>query len=170
MERRYISTEMSTRFPISRKFAPSWQHHIARYAFALSYCYRKSVLDAGCQIGFGGNILSYVANSVTFADMNKKYTDFASSMKNMCPTSYVVVDFEKTFPVGSWDTIVSFEVIEHLENPELFLENISKALNPNGKFVFSVPKMVANHEHKHLYDENKIKELVYSSQGTRLVP
>lgn len=151
---------MSIRFPISRKFAPSWQHHVVRYAFALPYCYRKSVLDAGCQIGWGGNIISYVANSITFSDINKKYTDFAASMRHMCPTDYVVSDFEKDFPKGKWDTILAFEVIEHLENPEIFLSNVAKALNPDGKLVFSVPHMVANHEHKHVYDSDTIKSLI----------
>lgn len=151
---------MSTRFPISRKYANSWQHHIVRYVFSLPYCYRKSVLDAGCQIGYGGHIISHVANSVTFVDMNKKYTDMAASVRHFCPTDYQVVDFETDFPKGTWDTVVAFEVIEHLEKPDVFLANVAKHLNPNGRLVFSVPHMVANHEHKHVYDKDSIKKLI----------
>ena len=151
---------MNNKYPISRKFALSWQHHMARYVFALPYCYRRSVLDAGSQIGYGGNLLSYVANSVTFCDINKKYTDMAATMKHMCPTDYVVSDFEKEFPDGRWDTVVAFEVIEHLENPDVFIKNVAEHLNPGGRLVFSVPHMVANHEHKHVYDAEKIKALI----------
>lgn len=147
-------------YAISRKYAPSWQHHIVRYAFALPYCYRKSVLDAGSQIGYGGNLLSYVANSITFVDINQKYIDMALSLKNMCPVDGILCDFEKDFPEGKWDTVVAFEVIEHLENPDVFLANVAKHLNPGGRLVFSVPHMVANHEHKHVYDEAGIKALI----------
>lgn len=160
MGRRFFLIKMSIRFPLSRKFAPSWQHHVVRYAFALPYCYRKTVVDLGCQVGWGANLMTYVANKVTFVDMNKKYIDMASTMRHMCPVSYFISDFEKEFPEGKWDRAIAFEVIEHLENPDLFLSNIAKALNPKGKFIFSVPHMVDNHEHKHLYDSEKIKNLI----------
>ena len=151
---------MSIRFPIGRRFAATWQHHVVRYSFALPYCYRKTVLDAGCQVGWGANLITYVANKVTFVDMNKKYIEMASTMRHMCPVEYSISNFEREFPEGKWDVIIAFEVIEHLEDPNLFLSNIAKSLNPGGKLIFSVPHMVDNHEHKHVYDKKSIKDLI----------
>ena len=152
---------MSTKFPISRKYAPTWQHHIVRYAFALPFCYRKRVLDAGCQMGFGGHLASYVANHVTFADINQKYIDQSKNLhRHLCPTDYLLADFEKESPNRQWDTILAFEVIEHLSNPHVFLQGIKDHLPDGGKLVFSVPHMVENHEHKQLYDEKKIRDLI----------
>jgi len=146
---------------MTRKYAPTWKHHIERYAFALPYCYRRDVMDAGSQTGFGANLLSHVAKSVDCVDISEYWLNLANDLyQPHCEMRYLKCDFEKEFPEGSWDTIVAFEVIEHLEFPDVFLENVSKSLNKNGSLVFSVPHMVANHEHKHLYDEEKIKELV----------
>ncbi len=40
------------------------------------------------------------------------------------------------------------------------MKNITRALRPGGTLVFSVPHMVANREHKTLFDEEKIKALI----------
>ena len=157
---------------MTRKYAQTWQHHIVRYAFAAPYCYRKKVMDAGCQTGWGGNLLSYVANSVTYVDINENWLGTAKSLRHFCPVDFIAMNFEKEFPdknvykqdttppVLGWDTIVAFVVIEHLENPHIFLEGVKKNLTPGGKFLFSVPHMVENHEHKQLYDATKINDLI----------
>ena len=163
---------MGVKYPITRKFAKSWQHHITRYAFALPYCYRKKVMDAGCQMGWGGQLLSYVANSVTYVDISEDWLGTAETLRNFCPADFILMDFEKDFPdkniykqdtdpqVPGWDTVVAFEVIEHLENPHVFLKGVSENLIPGGQLVFSVPDMVANHEHKHVYNSETIKSLI----------
>ena len=143
-----------------RRFAPTFSDHIARYAFAINYCHKRKVLDAGSKDGFGSVNLSYVANELDLADISEGWLNSAKSLKYNCPTKFHLVDLEKSFPEGMWDTIVAFELIEHLENPEFFIDNVSKHLNPNGILVFSVPHMVANREHKVLFDETKIRNLI----------
>ena len=143
-----------------KKFIPSYQDHLARYVFALEYCYKKRVLDCGSQIGFGAWILSLGAEHITLSDIDQVMLDKSKKHNYDSPTEFVKCDFEKEFPEGKWDTITAFEVIEHLENPELFIKNVSEHLNDNGVFVFSVPHMVANIQHKTLFDEQKIKELL----------
>lgn len=38
---------------------------------------------------------------------------------------------------GKYDIVTSFEVIEHIENPELFVSELAKALKPNGLLFLS---------------------------------
>lgn len=143
------------------KFIPTYTHHLARYVFALDYCYKRKVLDAGCKDGHTSQILSFGCKELDLADIDETFLHRAkTNVKYHCPVNFHQVDFEKAFPEGMWDTIIAMEVIEHLANPELFIENAAKHLNPGGLLVFSVPHMVANHEHKTLFDEMKIKELV----------
>jgi 2-polyprenyl-3-methyl-5-hydroxy-6-metoxy-1,4-benzoquinol methylase len=80
----------------------------------------------------------------------------------LCATDFIVSDFEKEFPEGQWDTIVAFEIIEHLENPDFFLENVKKALTPEGVLVFSLPHDADVPGHKHVYDEAKARALIES--------
>lgn len=144
-----------------RKFAQSYEDHIHRYAFALKHCYRRDVLDAGSKDGFGAQVLSWVANTITLADISEDWLNFAKKNGGyLAPATFILSDFNKGFPEGSWDTVVTFEVIEHVDDPDFYLSNIAKALKPGGTLVFSVPHMVANHEHKTLFDEEKIKAAV----------
>lgn len=144
------------------RYAPSFSDHIHRYAFAMEYAWKRDVLDAGCKDGFGSQPLSWVAKSITLADIEPKWLNRPIKNKSgyACPTECVLVDFNKTFPEGGWDTIVSFEVIEHVDDPDFFVKNIAEHLRPGGRLVFSVPHMVENHEHKTLFDEEKIKALI----------
>jgi 2-polyprenyl-3-methyl-5-hydroxy-6-metoxy-1,4-benzoquinol methylase len=143
-----------------KKFIPTYQDHLARYVFALEYCYKKSVLDCGSQIGFGAWLLSLGAKHITLSDIDEGMLNKSKNLKYDSQTEFVKCDFEKEFPEGKWDTITAFEVIEHLENPELFIKNVAEHLNDNGLFIFSVPHMVANRQHKTLFDEQKIKDLL----------
>lgn len=144
-----------------RKFAPSYEDHIHRYAFALRHCYRRDVLDAGSKDGFGAQVLSWSANTVTLADVSPEWLGAAERNGGyLSPAKFVLADFNVGFPDGEWDTVVSFEVIEHVDDPDFFLANIAAHLAPGGVLVFSVPHMVANHEHKTLFDEAKIRETV----------
>jgi 2-polyprenyl-3-methyl-5-hydroxy-6-metoxy-1,4-benzoquinol methylase len=143
------------------KFVPTFVAHLERYIFALRYAFKRDCLDIGSKEGFGAHILSYGAHSVTLADINPTYMQRSERYYNyFCPTTTVVCDLEKEFPEGEWDTITAFEVIEHLENTDFVLKNVADHLKPGGTFVFSVPHMVENHEHKVLFDEEKIRSAV----------
>lgn len=142
------------------KFIPTFSDHLIRYVFALEKSYKKSVIDIGCNSGFGTSILSYGASDVTGVDFNDKNLFRASIGKYFCKVDFIKADLEKEFPKGKWDVAVSFELIEHIDNTNFLLKNIFENLSENGILIFSVPHMVANREHKVLFDENKIKEVI----------
>lgn len=144
-----------------RKFIPTYTDHLARYLFALGKCYKKNVVDLGCKDGYGSVLLGYGADKLDLVDVSDYFLRSAKTEhKYFCPVEFHQVDFEKSFPVGSWDVAVAFEIIEHLENVDFFIQNIANHLKPGGTLVFSVPEMVANREHKTLFDEQKIKDLI----------
>lgn len=86
------------------------REHVARYAFAKQFCMGKDVADIACGTGYGTTILRQVAASVNGYDKQLLCGNRTIDLEKEC--------WEKTF-----DVIVSFETIEHLANPEFFLEN-----------------------------------------------
>jgi 2-polyprenyl-3-methyl-5-hydroxy-6-metoxy-1,4-benzoquinol methylase len=142
---------------VAYQFIPSFE----RYVFVLEFCQNKSVLDAGARNGFGSSIISHFSKSLTISDIKKHCLIEAKNYhKYYCPVEFVHVDFDKNFVDGTWEIIVAFEIIEHLSNPEFFLENLRKTLSKDGKFIFSVPHLTPAPEHKSLFDEQGIRGLV----------
>jgi 2-polyprenyl-3-methyl-5-hydroxy-6-metoxy-1,4-benzoquinol methylase len=99
------------------------REHEARYRFAMRYCAGKSVADIACGTGYGSRILGEVATSVDGYDRQE-----------LCGNR--VLDLERQSWDKKYDVIVSFETIEHLENPEFFLENAHRTA---GLLIVSTP-------------------------------
>src|SRR3990167_10229530 len=92
--------------------------HLERYVWALPYCQKKRVMDAGAKDGYGANLLSGFASSVTLVDRNERWLFEGKRCYNfLCKTDFVVQNFDKSFPEGQWDVVVAFEVIEHVADP-----------------------------------------------------
>jgi SAM-dependent methyltransferase len=70
----------------------------------------------------------------------------------------VVADLNKTFPIDNKvaDTLVSFSVMEHLCEPQLFLNESYRILKEEGVFVLQVPFMW--HVHEEPYDFYRFTE------------
>lgn len=135
--------------------------HLERYVFSMQYCSKREVMDAGSKDGFGAHLISSVARELSLVDVSPVDLDRAQFFyKWMCNTEFTVCDFEKGYPDKKWDTVVAFEIIEHLEDPDFFIKNVSEHLKEGGTLVFSVPHMRVEKDHKVLFDESSIKALI----------
>jgi 2-polyprenyl-3-methyl-5-hydroxy-6-metoxy-1,4-benzoquinol methylase len=99
------------------------REHIARYQFAKRFCAQKRVADIACGTGYGMRILAETASQVDGYDKEA-----------LCGNQ--VLDLEKDSWTKRYDVVVSFETIEHLANPEFFLENARRTA---GLLVVSTP-------------------------------
>ena len=121
--------------------------HMARYAFAVSLARGKRVLDAGCGAGYGAAELAEPAAWVVGADIAAEAIDFAREhyrrpnllFEQACCTALPHAS-------GSFDLIVAFEVIEHLENWRELLREARRVLAAGGKFVVSTPNRLYYNE------------------------
>ena len=106
--------------------------HLARYNFALPYCKNKSVLDAACGSGYGSKKIAVEgeALSVVGVDVDPEAVQYARD--EYCVNAEVY-DLESEFPKGNYEVIVSFETIEHLENPDFFLSQVALSCK---RFIF----------------------------------
>lgn len=121
-----------------------WEH-IYRYRFALPYVHGKRVLDIACGEGYGSAALQQCgATSLTGVDISKEACEHASKRYGI---QTKLGDVKKIpLPDRSLDVIVSFETIEHTDNPNLFLDECVRVLAPGGRLVISTPNLDSRDE------------------------
>lgn len=132
--------EFSERIPIT-ELDPWFQEHIARYHKLLEYKLGPYVLDIACGSGYGAKFISESGSKVLGVDQSistiKNNIRLFSNSSNL---AFQTGDAEKlTFPQNSFSSVVSFETIEHLTNPELFLKRVRDVLQADGLFFVSTP-------------------------------
>jgi SAM-dependent methyltransferase len=137
--------------------------HVARYTFAARLARGKRVLDAGCGAGYGSAELAQAADSVVGADRAAEAIDFAQAGYGLPNLRFEQASCEALpHPGGSFDLVVAFEVIEHLDNWRGFLLEAQRVLTPAGQLIISTPNKLyytesrgpngANPFHVHEFD------------------
>lgn len=127
--------------------------HYARYNFASKFTKDMIVLDAACGSGYGKDILKAktyygvdLAEDVIKENIVKYGEGF--SVENL--ENGVTLNIKP-------DVVITFETIEHLENPNKLLEWI----RDNAKqIVFSIPVNMPSEFHKVVYSIDEIKSLM----------
>ena len=120
--------------------SPFWGDHCSRYHFASSFCRGRVVLDIACGTGFGGAILAKEgARGVLGVDMSPDALVQAAAHE-VPHTGWVRADGSNLpLPDGALAAVTSFETIEHLHEPDRFLAELRRVLEPHGVLVISTP-------------------------------
>ena len=134
--------------------------HKARYEFAKKFVEGHSVLDAACGEGYGKEIMK--ASSYLGFDVDAKTIREADTKYGNNKAHFILTDLEQGFFIPEEtivrpEFIVSFETIEHLEDPTKFLEDVAYHTDT---FIFSIPVSMPSEFHKQVYTQAEIKELI----------
>jgi len=132
------------------------------------YVSGEFVLDVGCSQGITSILIGREGRSVLGVDISLKSISEANNYLSreeepvkakvhFEQLDYINADFsEKKF-----DTIILSEVLEHLMNPEPFLEKAKKDLMENGKLIISVPFGINDFiDHKQTYYFTELHTLI----------
>lgn len=114
--------------------------HLKRYVFAREFCGGKVVLDAACGSGYGSSYLAETAAHVTGIDLSPEAVDYAwkrYSGPNICFETMDAVHLR--FGDNTFDTIVSFETVEHVSDVGAYLNEVRRVLKPDGVYLVSTP-------------------------------
>ena len=102
-----------------------------------------AVYDFGCgSRPYENDILRYAERYIG--------VDWANTLHGL--NADIIADLNKQLPIKESvaDTVVSFQVLEHLSEPQIMLEEAFRILKPNGKILLSVPFQW--HVHEEPYD------------------
>lgn len=114
--------------------------HRIRYEFAKEYCDGKRILDVACGAGYGSAMLAETASEVLGADLDEGAITFARESYVANNLDFRVIDAQcMQLLDASFDTVVSFETIEHLSDIDAYLQEVARVLVPGGVFVVSTP-------------------------------
>jgi SAM-dependent methyltransferase len=149
--------------------AQTMSEHLIRYAFATRYAKVGRILDVACGSGYGLKVMGMLGAEKNGADIDRESVDYSREFNGQ--GNFYQIDFEKQnlssyFAVEKYDLITSFETIEHLDDPNLFLQGISDSLKDDGmgistgKFIYSIPLANPSKYHKVVYTFESAYELI----------
>ncbi len=128
-----------------------------------------TVLDIGCSQGIGPILLGRKGICVTGVDISQKSVDEANkalekeSEAIQEKVSFKKADFLMYDPEQvRFDTITITEVLEHLLEPEEFIEKSRDLLNHEGTLIVTVPFGINDHvDHKKTYYFHDLYKMLY---------
>ncbi len=128
--------------------------HMARYSWAAGFCSGRRVLDAGCGVGYGAEMLNRAgASEVVAIDNSQAALELAKSAVSAGVTLELGDVRDVDHGDGSFDVVVCFEVIEHVEEPDRVLDELTRLLRPDGLLLISSPNreryVPGNPHHRH---------------------
>lgn len=102
---------------------------------------KGDLLEVGCGEGRGVEILASQIDSYLGLDkipevigmLSEKYPEYSFQTAHIPPLSEI--------PSDTYDTVVSFQVIEHIDDDRLFLTELYRVLKPGGQAIISTPNI-----------------------------
>lgn len=133
--------------PFTVEWEAFYSNHIHRYKFALDEIKKSQegalILDAACGVGYGAFYLNENCNcKIVGIDINEKALSIATKNFSSKGITYLKDDctyLQMAKGYAPFDYVVSFETLEHLKEPEIFLDNIFNLLKKEGTLILSTP-------------------------------
>lgn len=116
--------------------------HLGRYKFANNFILdNDNILDLACGIGYGSFIMSQNKNiNITSIDISQDAIDYANKYYKNDKINFVCSDcFKADLKNKSFNKIISFETIEHIEEDIKLLNLYHNILKDDGLLILSTP-------------------------------
>jgi 2-polyprenyl-3-methyl-5-hydroxy-6-metoxy-1,4-benzoquinol methylase len=115
--------------------------HTMTYEYALQFVEGKMVLDAGCGTGYGSNMLASRARHVCGIDLSAEAIEYCRTHYGSPNLEFVQMDVTHLGFYRAFDAAVSFQVIEHLPDPDAYLNSLKQAVVPGGMILLATPNV-----------------------------
>lgn len=159
--------KVATAERVSREASDNFvfQRSVLAYHYAAEII-SGDVLEIGTGTGYGVEILA--PKCKRFITVDKFLDPSVPQVENVEQHQMVVppIGFES----GSFDFVVSFQVIEHIKNDTQFVREVARVLRPGGKFIVSTPNapmsLTRNPWHIREYTAEELQNLLSISFST----
>lgn len=122
------------------------------------------VLEIGTGVGYGVDVVA--PSATTFTTIDKTEPKFDKPLPENTTFRQMAVP-PLDFADESFDYVISFQVIEHIENDKEFVREVSRVLRKGGKFIVSTPNapmsLTRNPWHVREYRIEELKALLKGS-------
>ncbi len=149
-------------------FAIDLVRHRAAYIHAIELAKASGaqrILDLGCGTGYGTGELAEALPQTFAVDRISPDSDARH------PAAHFVRADAGHLPLRSesFDMVVSFQVIEHLEDPTVYLDAMSRLVRPGGTVLITTPNILTsdrvNPFHIHEYESDELKGIIEAHFG-----
>jgi SAM-dependent methyltransferase len=119
--------------------------HVATYEFALPYTAGRRVLDLGCGTGYGAARVAETAVDIVGVDVCEETLAHAKARHTGANLTFAPLSEGAPLPfeAGAFDVVLSFQVIEHVDDPHAQLREIHRVLAPGGTLLLATPNRTA---------------------------
>lgn len=128
-----------------------YANHICRYHFAKEQIQNKNavkILDAACGVGYGSFFLGTDEQlEITAVDRSKEALKIAKEKFTKANINFIEDDchtLQNAAAFAPYDCVVSFETLEHLPSPELFIRSCYHNLAQGGALIISTPNQLVS--------------------------
>lgn len=140
--------------------------HLSAYHFALPYIKNKDILEIGFGDGYGANFLADYARSIKAVDVLERNVALAENKYKKNNLEFKKIDAAYSmFPDNTFDAVVSFQVIEHIDEGQIagYLKSIMRVLKSGGAAFISTLNLDKNRKPDKPYVKNPfhVKEFTY---------
>lgn len=127
--------------------------HTSIYEFFSKYVQRDaSVVDAGCGVGYGtASLVENTRSRALGLDVDRRSIRYARRHYGSDDVRFEVADLNRplALPDSSCQAIVSSNCLEHLDDPSIFISEVSRLLEPRGVCVIVVPPITTGYTVEH---------------------
>ena len=137
--------------------------HLNRYFSCLNVVTGKEVLDIACGEGYGSSILAKLANSVVGVDIDAESISHASLKYKVQENLKFLEGTCSAIPLEdkSVDIVTSFETIEHHDQHDEMMRELTRVLRDDGLLIISSPNRLVYSDQAHYSNPFHVKELYY---------
>lgn len=142
---------------------PIHQRLLFAYIQATEYV-QGNLLEVGCGVGRGIAVLMPSCTHYTGLD---KYENLLEPLRAEYPAGTFIsqnVPPLSGIHTGTYDWVVAFQVIEHIDDDDLFVKELQRVLKPKGKLIITTPNRVRslsrNPWHVREYVDTELKALM----------
>ncbi len=118
-------------------YKDKWEFH---YLFKKIKQNPLDILEIACGEGYFLKIAQQLGHRVVGIDFSKPAVERATKKLGIAEIyPWTVEEYKEHFPNRKFDLVCFFHLIEHVENPKEFINNLGSIVKENGHIAFSTP-------------------------------